>query len=376
MLKRLKHMLIKEFLQLFRDPRMRMVVFGVPLLQMLVIAFALTNDVTNITTAVLDNDKTPASRELLSEFTSSGYFEIVDYLDSDADIERVLDHSTARVVLVFPAGFEDDLNGGRTAILQLIADGTDSNTVSIVFGYANQIVADYSSGKQLERAVALLGPAGMPGLVDFETRAWFNQNLESKFFYVPSLIGVMLIVITMILTSIAIVREKEVGTIEQIMVTPITRVEFILGKTIPYAIIGYILMTVMLILAILIFGVEVKGSLFTLYGLTGIYLLANLGIALLISTTSETQQQALLTAFIVMMPTILLSGFIFPVHNMPVPVQYASTLIPLRWYLEILRGVIMKGTGIEAITTPVLYLTLLAVAFITLATARFRKTLS
>ncbi|MCK4720552.1 ABC transporter permease [bacterium] len=376
MLKRLKHMLIKEFLQLFRDPRMRMVVFGVPLLQMLVIAFALTNDVTNITTAVLDNDKTPASRELLSEFTSSGYFEIVDYLDSDADIERVLDHSTARVVLVFPAGFEDDLNGGRTAILQLIADGTDSNTVSIVFGYANQIVADYSSGKQLERAVALLGPAGMPGLVDFETRAWFNQNLESKFFYVPSLIGVMLIVITMILTSIAIVREKEVGTIEQIMVTPITRVEFILGKTIPYAIIGYILMTVMLILAILIFGVEVKGSLFTLYGLTGIYLLANLGIALLISTTSETQQQALLTAFIVMMPTILLSGFIFPVHNMPVPVQYASTLIPLRWYLEILRGVIMKGTGIEAITTPVLFLTLLAIAFITLATARFRKTLS
>ncbi len=369
-------MLIKEFLQLFRDPRMRMVVFGVPLLQMLVIAFALTNDVTNITTAVLDNDKTPASRELLSEFTSSGYFEIVDYLNSDADIERVLDHSTARMVLVFPPGFEDDLNGGRTANLQLIADGTDSNTVSIIFGYAFQIVAAYSSDKQLDRAVALLGPGMVPGQIDFRTRAWFNQNLESKYYYVPSLIGVMLIVITMILTSIAIVREKEVGTIEQVMVTPITRIEFILGKTIPYAIIGYILMTVMLILAILIFGVEVKGSLLTLYGLTGIYLLANLGIALWISTTASTQQQALLTAFIVMMPTILLCGFIFPIHNMPVPVQYASTLIPLRWYLEILRGVIMKGAGIESITTPVLYLTLLAIAFITLATARFRKTLS
>lgn len=369
-------MLIKEFLQLFRDPRMRMIVFGVPLLQMLVIAFALTNDVTNITTAVLDNDKTPASRELLSEFTSSGYFEIVDYLNSDADIETVLDHSTARMVLVFPDGFEDDLNGGRTANLQLIADGTDSNTVSIIFGYAFQIVAAYSSDKQLERAVALLGPGMVPGQIDFRTRAWFNQNLESKYYYVPSLIGVMLIVITMVLTSIAIVREKEVGTIEQVMVTPITRVEFILGKTIPYAIIGYILMTVMLILAILIFGVEVKGSLLLLYGLTGIYLLANLGIALWISTTAETQQQALLTAFIVMMPTILLSGFIFPVHNMPVPVQYASMLIPLRWYLEILRGVIMKGAGIESITTPVLYLTLLAIAFITLATARFKKILS
>lgn len=367
-------MLIKEFIQLFRDPRMRMIVFGVPIIQMLVMAWALTNDVTNIRTVVLDNDKSVASREMLAKFTSSEYFEIVGYVDSEDEVEWILDRSMARVALIFPAGFEDDINAGRTADFQLIADATDSNSTAIVFSYANQIVGNYIFEKQAEIATRAFGAGFAPSMIDFETRAWFNPNLESKYFYVPSLIGVMLIIVTMLLTGIAIVREKEIGTIEQVMVTPITNVEFIIGKTVPYAIIGYILMTFMLALAIPIFGVHIKGSWLLLYGLTGIYLVANLGLALFISTTATTQQQALLTTFFIMLPTVLLSGFIFPIHNMPQPVQYATVFIPLRWYLEILRGVVMKGSGIESFWSAAIWLTILAVGFMALAVSRFKKT--
>lgn len=375
MLRRLKHMLIKEFLQLFRDPRMRMVVFGVPLIQMLVLSWALTNDVTNIRTVVLDNDKSLATREVLAKFTSSEYFEIVGYINSDDEIAYVLDRSMARAVIVFPAGFEDTMNAGRTADFQIIADATDSNSTAIVMGYANTIIGEYIIDKQMVSMEREFGTGASTGLIEIRQRAWFNPNLESKYFYVPSLIGVMLIIITMLLTSIAIVREKEIGTIEQVMVTPITRVEFILGKTIPYAIIGYILMTFMLALAIPIFGINIKGSWLLLYGLTGIYLIANLGLALFISTTAMTQQQALLTAFLFMLPSILLSGFIFPVHNMPEPVQYATLLIPLRWYLEILRGIVMKGAGIESIWRSVVGLVILSLVFLSLAIVRFRKTI-
>jgi ABC-2 type transport system permease protein len=230
--------------------------------------------------------------------------------------------------------------------------------------------------KQREIVSRFYGTDDMLGMVEFRARAWFNPNLESKFFYVPSLIGVMLIIITMLLTSIAIVREKEIGTIEQVMVTPMNKLEFILGKTIPYALIGYILMTFMFALAIPIFGIHIKGSWILLYALTGIYLVANLGLALFISTTAATQQQALLTTFFFMLPSILLSGFIFPIKNMPEPVQYATFLIPLRFYLEILRGIVMKGVGINAIWKSVVWLAALAVGYMTLAVVRFRKTVS
>jgi ABC-2 type transport system permease protein len=367
-------MLIKEFIQLFRDPRMRMIVFGVPIIQMLVMAWALTNDVTNIRTIVLDNDKSVASREMLSKFTSSEYFEVVGYVNSEDEVVWTLDRSLARVALIFPAGFEDEMNAGRTADFQLLADATDSNSTAIVFSYANQIVGNYIFEKQAEIASKAFGAGAAPSMVNLETRAWFNPNLESRFFYVPSLIGVMLIVVTMLLISIAVVREKEIGTIEQVMVTPITKIEFIVGKTVPYAIIGFILMTFMLLLAIPIFGIHVRGSWLLLYALTGVYLVANLSVALLISTTATTQQQALLTTFFVMLPSVLLSGFIFPIHNMPEPIQIASMLIPLRWYLEILRGIIMKGAGLNAIWPSALGMTILAFSYMALAVSRFKKT--
>lgn len=375
MVKRLRHMLVKEFLQLFRDMRMRVIVFAVPLLMLLLFAFALTTDVTNIRTAVLDLDKSTSSREFLNELTASGYFDIVCYIDSQSEIPRLLDRGEARLIIHIPPGYEESLKGGRTAQIQLIADGTDSNTTAIVFGYTNQIVGEYTQVKLVER---MTGATGVypPGRVEVEARAWFNPNLESKYFYVPGLVGLMLILFSMILTSIAIVREKEIGTIEQVMVTPITRLEFVLGKTIPYIIIGYVTMTLMLAAAMLIFGVRIQGSWLLLYALTGIYLVGNVGLSLFISASAATQQQALLTAFFIMVPAILLSGFLIPVDNMPEMVQYLTWLNPMRWYMDILRGVVIKGVGFTSIWQASLGQSILAVLFIAMASARFRKTMA
>jgi ABC-2 type transport system permease protein len=254
-------------------------------------------------------------------------------------------------------------------------DGSDSNTAAIIMGYASQIAADYSQEKLGERIARTLGPGREPGFVTIQTRAWFNPNLESRYFYVPSLIALMLVLVTMTLPSIAIVREKEIGTIEQVMVTPVTRLEFIMGKTIPYGIIGYIVMSIMFVAAMLVFGVHIHGSLVLLYVLTGLYLVSNMGLALFISASASTQQQALLTAFLVMMPIQLLSGFLFPIRNMPQLVQYASTLNPMRWYLEVLRGIVIKGNGVAELWPSILALSILSVCYITLAVSRFRKTM-
>jgi ABC-2 type transport system permease protein len=272
---------------------------------------------------------------------------------------EMLDEGHARVVIRIPSDFEEDLMNRTTADLQVIADGTDSNTTSIVFGYVTQIVAQYNREKLRERFVSMFGTQAVPGEITIQQRAWYNENLQSRYYYVPGLIGVMLILVSIVVASIAIVREKEMGTIEQVMVTPIGKTEFILGKTVPYLITGFI----------------IKGSMLLLTVLTGIYLVGNLGIALLISVTSRTQQQALLTAFFVLMPAILLSGFVFPIHNMPVPVQYATYLNPMRWYMEVLRGVILKGVGIQALSNAILWQTILAVSFLIVAISRFRKTL-
>jgi len=376
MLKRLKSMLIKEFLQMFRDPRMRIVIFVVPIIQMAVMAFALTTDVMEIRTVVLDSDRTPSSREFLEAFTSSGYFEIREAAGSQAEMVWALDRGRVRVALHIPAGFEQDLVSGRTARLQILADGTDSNTTSIIFGYARQIVERFADRKLKERIGRSLGPGQEPASVIMETRAWFNPNLESRLYYVPALIATMLLVVSILLTSIAIVREKEIGTIEQIMVTPISKLEFILGKTVPYVITGYIIMTAMFIIAMVLFGITVKGSWLILYVMTGVFLVGNVGLALLISVSAGTQQQALLTAFLIIMPAVLLSGFMFPVRNMPLPVQYATFLDPVRWYLEILRGVLLKGLGIQSLWPSILPQLGLALLFILLAVSRFKKTLS
>ena len=375
MLQRLYRMLIKEFLQMLRDPRMRVVIFGMPVIQLTIMAFALTTDVTDIRLAVLDMDKTPASRELISAFTAGNYFRISYYLMSQNEITPLLDRGAVRAVMQIPAGFSKDILTEQTAGVQLITDGTDSNSTSIVLGYAGFIVSNYND-KRLKERLDRKGSITSPIQITTESRAWYNINQESKFYYVPSLIATMLYIFSLMLTSIGIVREKEIGTIEQVMVTPIRGIEFILGKTIPYVITGYITMSFMLIVAYLIFDVHVRGSLLLLYCLTGIYLAGNMGIALLISGSASTQQQALLTSFLVLMPSVMLSGFLFPISNMPDPIRYATVINPMRWYLDILRGIVMKDVGIYSLWPAILAQSILAVAFLTLAISRFKKTLS
>jgi len=375
MLQRIRRMLIKEFLQMLRDPRMRVVVFGVPVIQMTVMAFALTTDVTNIRTAVYDLDRSSASREFLSDFTAAGYFTIHAYLDSEKDIADLLDRAKVRAVLRIPAGFASDIAAGRTVRVQFITDGTDSNSTAISLGYAGSIVDDFNDKKLLQRS-RTNNFFSKPVQVESIARAWFNTNQESKYYYVPSLIATMLFIFSLLLTSIGIVREKELGTIEQVMVTPIRRLEFILGKTLPYMITGYISMTIMLFVAFIIFKVQVHGSLPLLYLLSGIYLCGNMGIALLVSASAETQQQALLTSFLILMPSVMLSGFMFPVKNMPEMVQWLTCLNPMRWYLDILRGIVLKSVGMRDLWPAVAAQSVLTVVFITGAARRFRKTLT
>jgi ABC-2 type transport system permease protein len=375
MLQRLFRMLIKEFLQMLRDPRMRIVIFGMPVIQMTIMAFALTTDVTDIRLAVLDMDKTPASRQLISAFTSSRYFKTSHSLSSQDEILPLLDRSEVRAVLQIPAGFSGEILAERSAEIQLLTDGTDSNSTAIVLGYAGIIINDFNDMKLKER-LARKGITTPPVQITTQARAWYNPNQESRFYYVPSLIAVMLFVFSLLLTSIGIVREKEIGTIEQVMVTPIRGTEFILGKTIPYMITGYISMSVMLVVAYFLFGVQVKGSLVLLYGLTGIFLAGNMGIALIVSGSASTQQQALLTTFLILMPCVMLSGFMFPVSNMPDPVRYATVLNPIRWYLEILRGIVMKDAGFSALWYAIAAQSALSLSFLTIAISRFKKTLA
>ncbi|MCF7668964.1 MAG: ABC transporter permease [Verrucomicrobia bacterium] len=375
MLLRLRQMLVKEFLQILRDPRMRMVVFAMPVLQMAVIAFALTTDVTHINLAVLDRDRSPSSRRVIEAFTAAGYFNHTISLDNETGIRRLLDNGTVSAALSIPAEFGSNLKAGRNAELQLIVDGTVSNNSAIILDYANQIISEYNGILRIKYLQRTRGSMLEIPFVEIEHRSWFNPNLESRFYYVPSMIAVVLMVVSMLLSSIAIVREKEIGTVEQIMVTPIRKIEFILGKTLPYWITGFITMTLMFIIAILIFGIRVNGSWFLLYVLAGVYLAGNLGIALLISTTAYTQQQALLTAFLVLTPNVLLSGFIFPVRNMPIIVQYIDWLNPMRWFLEIMHGIIAKGSGLDILWPAALAQTALALVFLCTASVKFRKTL-
>jgi ABC-2 type transport system permease protein len=352
-----------------------MVIFGMPVIQMVIMAFALTTDVTHIRTAVLDMDKTPSSRELISDFTAGGYFQMMHVAVSQKEMASLLDHAVVRAVIHIPSGFEQTLAGGSTAQVQVLTDGTDSNTTAIVQGYAGRIIQAYSNRKLMQQ-VQQQGMTPLEDLVDTQARAWFNANQESRYYFVPSLIAVMLFIFSLLLTSIGIVKEKEIGTIEQVMVTPIRKIEFILGKTLPYMITSYISMTIMLCVAFAVFDIHVKGDILLLYGLSGFYLFGNMGIALMISASAATQQQAMLTSFLILMPCVMLSGFMFPIKNMPDLVQYATFLNPMRWYLEILRGIVMKGVGVTVLWPAIAGQAALATVFITLAWARFSKTLS
>ena len=317
MFERVKHMLIKEFIQVFRDPRMRIVIFLIPCFQVLVIGYAVSTDVKHVRTAVYDLDNSQASRDVAARFIRSGYFDVVERIGDDETARRLLDRNDVSVVLRFNHGFAEQLRAGRTAPLQILIDGTDSNTANIVLSYAVKIATAYSERVLTERVERARGSAGKIGGIDLRTRAWFNENLESRNFFVPGVLVIVVTLATLLLTSMAVVREKEIGTMEQIMVTPITPTEFILGKTIPFALIGFADVLLVVLIGVFWFEVPIRGNLSLLLLATGFHLMTTLGVGLLISTVSETQQQAMMTTFFFFFPAMLLSGFAFPIANMP-----------------------------------------------------------
>jgi len=374
-LERIRQMLRKEFIQAFRDPRMVGIVVVMPLVQVFVFGYAVTTDVRHVETAVLDFDNSQTTRELIARFVGSGYFDVVEHVTDEARGREIMDRSQARAVLRMNSGFEDNLRAGRTAELQVIVDGTDSNTGGIVLDYASRIVQQYSDDVLSARLARLTGRAPKPGRVELQTRAWFNENLESRNYYLPGVMAITLMLVSLLLTSMAVVREREIGTMEQILVTPIRPTEFILGKTVPFALVGFFDVLAITAVGVLWFKIPIRGSLLLLLAGSALYLMTGLGIGLLISTVSRTQQQAMMTSFFFNLPAVLLSGFMFPIANMPKAIQYLTYLDPLRYFLVIIRGVFLKGVGIGTLWPQMGALALMGVVTLWLAARRFRKTL-
>ncbi len=376
MWQRVKHMLIKEFIQIFRDPRMRSVIFVAPVVQLLVFGYAVTTDVKHVATAVLDFDHSESSRELVARFVETGYFTVVARGDDPAAAQALLDRGEVCAVLQLNPGFGRELAAGRTAPVQLLVDGTDSNTARVLLAYSARIVTEYSQQLLAAQAARHGGPVPPAGRIELQTRAWFNENLESRNFYVPGVIAMIVMLITLMLTSMAVVREKEIGTIEQIMVTPITPTEFIIGKTVPFALIGLTDVVLITVIGVYWFAVPIRGSLLLLLFATLLYLMTTLGLGLLISTVSQTQQQAMMTTFFFYLPAVLLSGFMFPIENMPEMIQWLTYLNPLRYFLVILRGLFLKGIGLEVLWPQFLALAVMGPLALSLAARRFHKTLA
>jgi ABC-2 type transport system permease protein len=376
MWERIVTMLRKEFRSVFRDPRMRMVIFGLPVIQTLIFGYAVTLDVHHVRLVVIDYDATPASRALVARFTGSGYFDAVLQTGDPAAARREIDAARASAILQLNAGFESGLAAGRPTAVQLIVDGSDSNTARLVLNYSAVIAAGYNNEVVLEQARRQAGRTITAGSVDLRTRAWFNADLESRNFYVPGIIATLVMLVSLMLTSMAIVRETEVGTIEQIMVTPIRPVEFILGKCAPFVVIGFVNVFMVTAVGVFWFDIPIRGSFLLLLFGTSLFLLSTLGIGLFISTVSRTQQQAMMTTFFFFFPAMLLSGFVYPIANMPQVVQWLTFLDPLRYFLIIIRGVFLKGVGLDVLWPQLAALLALGFCVMSFAVARFHKTLA
>ncbi len=376
MLNRLRQMLIKEFLQVFRDKRALWVLIGPPIIQMLIFGYAASYEIRHVPTVVLDLDHSQESRELIARFSATPYFDVRAQLTNREQIREMIDRGRATVALEIHPGFAALLRKGQTAPLQVIVDGTNSNTALIALGYVNQIAQGFASDYQrdaMQRSSPFL-LARLPA-VELEQRPWFNPDLESRWFFVPGVIGSLLQVMIIVLTAFAVVREREIGTLEQIMVTPIRPREFILGKTLPFFLIGLFDAGMIGLVGTLWFQVPFRGSLAVLALGLMLFLLCALGIGLFISTVSATQQQAMVTSFFFIMPAITFSGFGFPIASMPRFVQWLTYLDPLRYLLVILRGVYLKGIGLDVLWPQMAAMAVLGTALLAVSVLRFRKSL-
>lgn len=367
-LHRIGEMVKKEFRQLLRDPRTRAVMFVAPVIQLLMFGYAVNTDVRDTATFVVDLDWTHESRQLIDAFRSTGYFEIVGRSDRPGDLVRALDDGHATVGLEIPRGYARGLLSGSGAHIQIVIDGTESNSATVAQGYAQRIVQRVA----LERAAATGAVRG--GGIDLRSRAWYNPNLESRVYNVPAVIGVLIMLMCLLLTALAVVREREFGTLDQLMVSPLTPEELMLSKTIPVAVIALIDLVAISLVAVLWFDIPIRGWPPSLLLAAALYILSGLSIGLLISTVSKTQQEAFMSMFLFLQPAIILSGFFYPISSMPRVFQLITLLNPVRHFLEIVRAIFLKGEGLFALWPQYLALSVFAAIVMRIAIIRFPKT--
>ncbi len=381
---RIRVILRKEFIQMLRQRQMRGMLFIAPLLQLLIFGYAVTLDVDHARIAWRDMSCTPESRALRARFESCGRFDVVALPGSDEEVQQLLDRGEVHAVVAVLPEFARDLARGRTAQVQVLLDGTNSNTASLVSAYAAGVIAGFAQDVALNPSksqemiqVTLRDSAGRPfaGQVVPDTRVWFNPDLRSRNFFVPGVTANLLLMLTLMLTAQAIIREKEIGTMEQLMVTPMRPIELMLGKTVPFVFVGLINMVIVTSAALLWFRIPFRGNFFLLMFCALLYLLPSLGAGLFLSTISNTQQQANMGSFFITTPAFMLSGFTFPIKNMPLFVQYLTYLNPIRYFMEIVRGVFIKGVGASVLWPQMLILGVYGVLILALSAIRFHKTL-
>ncbi len=375
MFDRIIAILKKEFLQVFRDPRMRMVIFISPLVQVLIFGYAATMDITHVPIAIYDIDNTKYTRALIHDFSYSKYFDVNYYAREESQVNTLIDESKVLAVLKFDAGFSRDLIGNNPAEVQLIVDGTDSNSASIIMNYANSIITNYNYRILLERARVYLDNDNEIASVDLRDRHWFNENLESRNYYLPGVIVLIVTIMSLLLSAMAIVREKEIGTMEQLIVSPIRPVELIIGKMVPFGVIAIVQVTLITMVGFFWFHVPLRGSIPLLFFSTILYLLTTLGAGLFLSTICSTQQEAMMSGVLSNFPATLLSGFAYPIANMAQVIQYLTYLNPQRYYLTIVRYIFLKGVGIEVLWDEMLALFVIGIVVITMSSLRFQKRL-
>jgi ABC-2 type transport system permease protein len=375
-LRRIHHMLVKEFIQTLRDPHTRFTLFGPPIIQMLVFGYAATLEVNHVHFAALDRDNTQESREYISRLTGSPYFTLDKVASRPEELREGIDRGKILLAVQMDSGFAQDLRSGRGARVQVIVDSANSNTALVALGYVSDISATFARDYQRDHMQRVNSQmAAMVPQVELVERPWFNENFTSRWYFVPGVIGNVMLVMVMILTAFAVVREREIGTLEQVMVTPIRRWEFILGKTLPFFLIGMFDAALISLVGTLWFGVPFRGSVWVLAVGTMIFLLSSLGVGLFISTISATQQQAMVSAFFFIMPASILSGFGTPISSMPPFFQKLTYLDPLRYYMIVLRDVYLKGVGFRVLWPELVCMAVFSVALLSVSILRFHKSI-
>jgi len=373
-MRRIRFLIWKELIELRQDPRLFGIVVMAPIIQLFLLAYAATTDIRDVPIVVADADRSTASRELVSRFDASPSFTVARLVSSPDEVDGLLERGEAWMALVVPPGYGAALASGRSQAVQIVADGSDANSAGVSMSYATNLIAGFGQEVVARAAIASGRDPAAAAAIQPVVRVWFNPRLESRDFMIPGIVAILLLVVTTNLSSMGIVREKELGTLEQLNVTPLTRAELIVGKLLPYGLVG--LLDVLLVLSVAIFWFEVpmRGSYVLLFALTLIYLVSTLGLGLFVSTISSTQQQAMMTTtFFFLMPMMLLSGFVFPIENMPAAVQPITYLIPLRYFLVILRSIFLKGVGLDVLWPQALALAAWGTGILLLAIARSTK---